>query len=186
MTPAGAARFAQPLSALAENEIKMRQYSKEFKSSTITKMLPPNNVPIPKIAQDTGVPKDTLYAWRLKHLRANGNTMAKQAPSGSLNSAEKFSIVMDVASLNEVELSEYCRHKGIYPEQVNAWREACSQANAPASSKVDRAKLTTQTKQIKQLEAELRRKDSALAETAALLVLQKKVQEIWGEPEGGK
>ncbi len=164
----------------------MRRYSEEFKSSIITKMLPPNDVPIPELARDTGVPKDTLYSWRIKHLRSNKNTIASQMPSGRLSSAEKFSLVLETASLNEVELSEYCRQKGVYPEQISAWRDACAQANAATSTKIDRAKLTTQAKQIKQLESDLHRKDKALAETAALLVLQKKVQEIWGEPEAEK
>ncbi len=165
----------------------MRHYSEEFKSSIIAKMLPPNNIPVPDLARDTGIPKDTLYSWRINHQRSTGNTPAKQqAPSGELSSAEKFSVVVETASLNEVELSEYCRRKGLYPEQISAWRDTCLQANASVSPKVDRAQLSAQTKQIKQLEAELRRKDKALAETAALLVLQKKVQAIWGEPEDEK
>lgn len=165
----------------------MRHYSEAFKSSIIAKMLPPNNIPVPDLARDTGIPKDTLYAWRIQHRRASGQTLVKQqAPSGELSSAEKFSVVVETASLNEVELSEYCRRKGLYPEQISTWRESCLQANAAVSPKVDRAALSAQTKQIKQLEAELRRKDKALAETAALLVLQKKVQAIWGEPEDEK
>ena len=164
----------------------MRQYSEEFKSSIIAKMLPPNNIPVPDLARDTGIPKDTLYAWRIKQQRTTGNTLARQKPSGELSSAEKFSVVIETASLNEVELSEYCRRKGLYPEQISAWRDSCLQANASVFPKVDRAQLNAQTKQIKQLEAELRRKDKALAETAALLVLQKKVQAIWGEPEDEK
>jgi len=164
----------------------MRQYSEEFKSSIIAKMLPPNSIPVPDLARDTGVPKDTLYTWRIKQLRSNGNTPTKQPPTGGLSSAQKFSIVMETASLNEVELSEYCRRKGLYSQQISTWHDSCAQANASAPAKVDRAKLNTQARQIKQLEAELRRKDKALAETAALLVLQKKVQAIWGEPEDGK
>ena len=165
----------------------MRHYSEEFKSSIIAKMLSPNNIPVPDLARDTGIPKDTLYSWRIKQQRSTGNTTAKQqAPSGELSSAEKFSVVMETASLNEVELSEYCRRKGLYPEQLSAWRDTCMQANVSVPPKDDRARLTAQTKQIKQLEAELRRKDKALAETAALLVLQKKVQAIWGEPEDEK
>jgi hypothetical protein len=93
---------------------------------------------------------------------------------------------VETASLNEVELSAYCRRQGLYPEQISAWRDTCLQANASVSAKVDRAQHNAQTKKIKQLEAELRRKDKALAETAALLVLQKKVQAIWGEPEDEK
>jgi len=103
--------------------------------------------------------------------------------SGELSSEEKFAVVIESASLNEVELSEYCRRKGLYPEQIQAWRKTCLQANASATPKVDQTQVRAQAKQIKQLEAELRRKEKALAETAALLVLQKKVQAIWGEPE---
>jgi transposase-like protein len=164
----------------------MKQYSEEFKSSIIAKMLPPNSIPVPDLARDTGVPKDTLYTWRIKYQRSNGNATAKQVPSGGLSSAEKFSIVMETASLNEVELSEYCRRKGLYPEQISAWRDTCLQANALASAKVDREKLTTQAKQIKQLQSELHRKEKALAETAALLVLQKKVHILLEAPEDAK
>jgi transposase len=165
----------------------MRHYSEAFKSNMIAKMLPPNNIPVPDLARDTGIPKDTLYAWRLKHQRSPDNIPATpQAPSGELSSAQKFAVVLETASLNEVELSAYCRRKGLYPEQISAWRESCLQANAAVSPKVERAQLSAQTRQIKQLEAELRRKDKALAETAALLVLQKKVQAIWGEPEDEK
>ena len=165
----------------------MKQYSEEFKSSIIAKLLPPNSASVPELARDTGIPKDTLYCWRAKHRRPNGNSGAKTAPSAAgLGSGEKFSIVLETASLNEVELSEYCRRKGLYPEQIGAWRDTCTQANAAASAKADRARLTRQAKQIRQLEVELRRKEKALAEAAALLVLQKKVRAIWEESEDAK
>ncbi len=164
----------------------MKQYSPEFKESIIARMLPPNNVSVPELVRETGIPRDTLYTWRLKHRKANGESTAKQSPSGGLSSEEKFAVVMETASFNEVELSEYCRRKGLYPQQIGTWREACLQANASAAAKPDREKRRQQAKQIKQLEAELRRKEKALAEAAALLVLQKKVQALWGEPEDGK
>ena len=163
----------------------MKQYSEEFKTNIIAKMLPPNNVGVPQLARETGIPKDTLYTWRIKHLKSNGDATAKQVPSGGLSSEEKFAVVMETASLNELELSEYGRRKGLYPQQISTWREACLQANASAAVKVDREKRRQQGKQIKQLEAELRRKEKALAEAAALLMLQKKVQALWGEPEDG-
>ena len=162
----------------------MSQYSEEFKASIITKMLPPNNASVAQLAQETGIPKDTLYTWCIKHRKSHADSAAQ--PSGGLSSEEKFAIVLESASLNEMELSEYCRSKGLYPQQIRTWRDACLQANASATAKVDRAKLRQQSKEIKQLEAELRRKEKALAEAAALLVLQKKVQALWGEPEDGK
>ena len=164
----------------------MREYSEEFKSSIIAKMLPPNNVGVPQIAQETGISKNTLYTWRIKHRKSQGDIPALLVPSGELSSEEKFAVVIESASLNEFELSEYCRRKGLYPEQLQAWRKTCLQANAPAASRIDLTQIRAQAKQIKQLEAELRRKDKALAETAAILVLQKKVQAIWGEPEDEK
>jgi len=164
----------------------MKQYSEEFKTNIIAKMLPPNNVSVPELARETGIPKDTLYTWRIKHLKANGQATAQQVPSGGLRSEEKFAVVMETASLNELELSEYCRRKGLYPQQISTWREACLQANGAAPNKLNRGKLRQQTKDIKQLEAELRRKEKALAEAAALLILQKKVQALWAEPEDGK
>jgi len=163
----------------------VKQYSEEFKTNIIAKMLPPNNVGVPQLARETGIPKDTLYTWRIKHLKSNGDATAKQVPTGGLSSEEKFAVVMETASLNELELSEYGRRKGLYPQQISTWREACLQANASAVVKVEREKRRQQAKEIKQLEAELRRKEKALAEAAALLMLQKKVQALWGEPEDG-
>jgi transposase len=148
-------------------------------------MLPPNNVPVPQLVRETGIPKDTLYTWRGKHRKAGDATLQPQA-SGELRSEEKFAVVVETASLNEVELSEYCRRKGLYPQQISAWRDTCEQAHAPAATQVGREKLRKQTKAIKQLEAELRRKEKALAEAAALLVLQKKVQALWEDPEDGR
>ena len=164
----------------------MTQYSEEFKASIIAKVLPPNNVPVPQLVRETGIPKDTLYTWRSKHHKRLGRTTGQPLACGEPSSEEKFAVVIETASLNEVEHSEYCRRKGLYPAQISAWRNSCMQANVSATLKVDQAKLKAQAKHIKQLESELRRKDKALAEAAALLVLQKKVRALWGEPEDGK
>ena len=163
----------------------MTQYSEEFKASIIAKMLPPNNVPVPQLVRDTGIPKDTLYTWRSKHRKAQGGATNEPA-SGQLSSEEKFAVVLESASLNEVELGEYCRRKGLYPPQISAWKDSCLQANAAPTPRVDRTQLKAQSQHIKQLEAELRRKEKALAEAAALLVVQKKVQALWEDPEDGK
>jgi transposase len=164
----------------------MTQYSEEFKASIIAKMLPPHNVSVPQLSQETGIPKDTLYTWRVKHRKSNGHGGAHPLPPAGLSSEEKFAVVVETASLNEVELSEYCRRKGLYPAQISVWRSTCLQANASVSPRVEREKLSQQAKAIKQLEAELRRKEKALAEAAALLVLEKKIQALWGAPEDGK
>ncbi len=155
----------------------MNLYPEELKASLITRMLPPNDVSVPELARETGIPKDTLYTWR-RHAH-KGDARAQAKPAAGLSSEEKFNVVLETASLNEVELGEYCRRKGLFPQQISAWREVCLQAHAPLAPKADREKLRHQAKAIKQLEAELRRKEKALAEAAALLVLQKKVRTLW-------
>jgi transposase len=164
----------------------MKTYSAELKSGIIAKMLPPNNVSVAQISQESGIPKDTLYAWRLKARGYRARDISNGAPTkGNLGGKDKFNIVVETAVMNEQELSEYCRRKGLYPNQIAGWKRQCTEANEPQNNKVDRVKLRQQEQEIKQLKAELRRKEKALAETAALLVLKKKVQEIWGDPEDG-
>ena len=94
-----------------------------------------------------------------------------------------------MAALNEAEMPENCRKIGLFTEQKRQWKAAfiSGVAARPASPPEQRKTLTVDQKKnkqtIKKLERELKRKDKALAETAALLVLTKKAREIWGEPE---
>ena len=164
------------------------KYSKEFKASIIAKLLPPNNVSVPDLVKETGIPKDTLYTWRSKYRHApQGSTVPGQdQQGGTLRSEEKFAIVLETASLNELELGEYCRRKGLYPEQIANWKKTFIQGSSPEASKAERAQLQQQAKTIKQLQSELNRKEKALAEAAALLVLGKKAQALWGETEDEK
>ena len=94
-------------------------------------------------------------------------------------------MVLETASLNEAELAQYCRRKGLYPEQIEQWKKACQSANATQTemSKAEKERSKDDKRKIKKLERELKRKEAALAETAALLVLQKKAQALWGEPQ---
>jgi DNA repair protein RadC len=106
------------------------------------------------------------------------------SPAG-WNSKDKFLAVLETASLSEIEISEYCRKKGLYPEQIQDWKSACEKANdwnKHSNQQLKKSIRKEQTK-IKYLTSELTRKEKALAETAALLVLKKKAQAIWGTGE---
>jgi transposase-like protein len=97
----------------------------------------------------------------------------------------KLAVVIETAALNEQELSAYCREKGLYVEQVQRWREAAESGadmGRPLSAQ-ERREWQSERKKSRRLEKDLRRKDRALAEAAALLVLQKKAREIWGDNE---
>lgn len=94
-------------------------------------------------------------------------------------------MVVESAALSETARAEYCRKRGVYPEQLQSWRAVCEQANGDksrSSSSFPIARAGEQ-RRIRELERELRRKEKALAEAAALLVLRKKADAIWGRDE---
>ena len=102
-----------------------------------------------------------------------------------LNSQDKFHLVVESAALNEQELGEFCRRRSVFPEQLASWREACTGANEPRPGREDSADNRKLARRNAELEGELRRMEKALAEAAALLMLQKKVRDLWAEPGGG-
>ena len=85
--------------------------------------------------------------------------------------------MVETAGLNELELGAYCRHKGLFAEQIATWRTACQYANEPRPTSAARSEQRAEREPINPLSKELQRKDRALAEAAALLLLQKKAME---------
>ena len=107
--------------------------------------------------------------------------MPSPGSATALSSDDKFGVVLETARLNEHELGEYCRAKGLFVQQVQAWRQRCTAANATGPSRAEQGPVREQAREIRQLRTALQRKDQALAEAAALLLLQKKVQALGGE-----
>jgi len=148
-------------------------------------MMPPENARVSALAGETGITTHTLYAWR-REAKGQGVVVPGDGKNPEAWSSEdKFSVVLETALLNAAELAEYCRRKGLYPEQIAAWRAACRTANANAAEQAreQRHQSKEDRKRIQQLEKELQRKEKALAEAAALLILRKKAQAIWGSNE---
>lgn len=159
----------------------MPRYSLERKTAVLDKMLPPHNLSIPEVAQQEGISPGCLYNW-LKQARLEGRPVpgSRKNTPDDWPAQDKMAVVIETASLNAQELSEYCRSKGLYPEQISRWKEAFIQGVVPAKPDTE----TKETrKKILKLEKEILRKDKALAEAAALLILQKKVQALWEDGE---
>lgn len=156
----------------------MPRYSKELKASVLRRMMPPENRTVLDLSRETGITQVTLYGWR-REARARGVAVPGNGePAEQWSSAEKFRVVLESARLTEVELAEYCRSRGLYVEQVSQWRQGCEQGNAREQEALQshRGDLRQERKRVQELEKELRRKDKALAELAALLVLTKKLE----------
>lgn len=157
-------------------------YSPERKAAVLKRMLPPHTMAIRLLSQEEGISEATLHKWRAE-ARGRGQLPADAdaGPEG-WSSPDKFAAVLETASLDEADLAGYCRKRGLYPAQIAAWRSACEQANDwDRASSARRGQATKEEKKrVKDLERDLARKDRALAETAALPVLRKKAQAIWG------
>ena len=107
---------------------------------------------------------------------------ADKTPDG-WSAKDKFCAVVESAAMNEMELAEYCRKRGLYPEQVKEWRIACEQATdwkQESALRLGEA-IREERRRNKELERELMRREKALAEAVALLMLRKKATAIWGE-----
>lgn len=156
-----------------------KRYDDAFRDWAVQQMMPPLNRSVAELAAATGVTPQSLRNWRQmardKGLIVPGNNKT----SDQWPSADKFNAVLEAAPLSEVELAQYCRIKGIYPEQIRQWRVACQNANAVAGS-IPFEKETSQQDRIRDLVRELTRTDAARAEAEALLDLRKKADAIWG------
>lgn len=160
----------------------MKQYSVERKASVLSKLLPPLNRSVSEVSREEGIALGTVYHWRDK-ARLQGNVVPGSKKTTEAWPAEaRLATVIEVASMSAAELGRYCREKGLYVEQVTAWREACveGQRSAREQRLGEREELRVSKKRIKELERELRHKEKALAEVAALLVLRKKLNALWG------
>lgn len=161
----------------------MPRYSQERKAAVLKKLLPPHNRTVVSVAAEEGIAEVTLYNW-LKQCREQGQPVPGETRTGDDWSAEaKLAVVIETAPLSEVELSEYCRKKGLYPEQIEQWKAACLAGAGQQQDEQKAAQVQSkhQRKAIRKLEAELRRKDHALAETTSLLVLSKKLEALYGK-----
>lgn len=164
----------------------MARYSVERKEAVLKKLLPPHSRSVPSVAQEEGISEPTLYNW-LHQLRQEGKPVPRSGQNPEQWSPEaKFAVVVETASLSEAELSQYCREKGLLPEQVREWKQACIAGTLSDTQRrqAEREQGKADRKRIKQLEKELQRKEKALAEAAALLVLRKKLRALYGEEDG--
>ena len=155
----------------------MIRYSPERKEAVLHKVLPPQSRSLREVASEEDIPYSTLYTW-LKMVQNNGVNMSNSA---SLTAQKKLAIIIETGPLTESELAIYCRENGFYPEQIKDWKDEFVQGiqTKKVSNKASLKETQADKKEIKALKKELRRKEKALAETAALLVLRKKLNALY-------
>jgi transposase len=136
-----------------------------------------------EMAKEVGFSTYSLYQWSKRY----GSTTAMNRAvkrSQDWSAEEKLEAVVEFGKLPEQQQGEFLRRQGLHAEQIEQWRIQIQNAlDNKEAERLSRAERVEATRRIQELERELRRKDKALAETTALLVLQKKAREIFGSGE---
>lgn len=152
------------------------KYSKAFKEKAVKKVLQMKETQsMLTIAKELNVSKATLYTW----VKSTGNT---KVTDGNITLFQKLQILKESYSMSDETLNAYCREKGIFKHQLQEWEKDFLKTNKHEDFTAKKA-LEEERSKSKALSKELRRKEKALAETATLLVLQKKFQALL-EDEG--
>jgi transposase len=160
----------------------MKRYSKEFKKAAVQKMLSRGNRSVKLVSEDLGTSPQMLYLWvkELARGTAGGMKPTERRPQ-DLSAAEKMKAVIEFEVLPELDQGLYLRREGFMSEHLSGWKKICERAlDVGQEAPVARAEWSEMNRKLKELEKDLLRKDRALAETTALLVLKKKADLIWG------
>lgn len=149
------------------------KYSESVRSSVLAKALAPNAPSVVELAKEFNIPVGTIYTWKFKMSpKKNITTLPPQRPNDKTPEA-KLRAVIDTNDMTEQERSVYCREHGYYVHHLDEWRKQFLQAFDVSNHKSSKAEKQLQHEN-KQLKLDLRRKDKALAEVSALLILKKK------------
>lgn len=154
----------------------------------VSKLVGPYPMTAQQLSRESGLAQATLSRW-LKEASTLKKTMKKGKNDDPTEPRqmqdwkpeEKLAVVLEAAGLSEGELGVFLRSKGISSALLDEWRH---QALTGLRGTPQVGATVTGSKRIKDLERELRRKDKALAEAAALIILQKKVREALGDEDG--
>lgn len=165
----------------------MQEYSENFKRKMVQRMSGPHPRSATSLSKETGVSQATLSRWLSVAGRISGmsKTDDRQTPKPDLlrrerSAEDKLRLVLEASRLSDAEMGEFLRREGLHEAEVHEWRDAMISGLKPASAKPGNSR---EERRVRELEKELRRKDKALAEAAALLVLQKKVRALWGDED---
>ena len=152
-------------------------YSRAFRAKIVHKLMQPNAPSQGSVSRETGVSQVTLSRWLQTARTIPSMTEKPTTKRRKWTAEEKLRIVAEASRLKDAELGAFLRREGVHDVQLREWSDA---ARAGLAS-LNGDRRSPEVQRVKQLEKELLRKDRALAEVSALLVLRKKVQALWGD-----
>jgi transposase-like protein len=160
----------------------MHYYPEHFKKAMVLKMSAAAGQSATSLAKEAGIAQTTLSRWLREYATVGmkGEAMAQRRPQ-DWSAEEKLEAILEYERTPEEQRGVFLRQKGLHEATLERWKKETLEGlkiRPFAGGKKD-----PQRKRIAALERELRRKEAALAEAAALLVLKKKADALWGEPK---
>ena len=161
-----------------------RTYSETLKRKVVARLVGPNGMTATALSKEVGISQSTLSRWLrdagtvpLAVEKKEDQPERSQRRTQDWTPEEKLRVVLESMKLSDAELGAFLRREGLHEVQLQEWREAALDAlQQPTAGK----RRNKDSKRVRELEKELRRKEKALAEAAALIVLEKKIQNLWG------
>ena len=166
--------------------MKRTPHSPGFKEQALRKLRERGNRTQQSVANELNISLATLKGWlQANAIAARGlphgaNPLPGDVPAVAWGAAERLQALNESHALRDEALHAWCRQRGLYAHQLQTWREAFC-AGAEPVTRENRGALRELQSRHDLLERQLLRKDKALAEAAALLVLQKKFQALWAD-----
>ena len=158
--------------------------SEEFKRSSVQKVLLRGSKTVKTIWDELDISTPTFYEWKKKYANTPHMQTNDRRPQ-DFTAIEKFKAVMEFEVLPEEKRGEFLRSHGLHTDHIIAWKKLMEAGLEPVKklSNEERLERNQHLQKIKELEREIHRKDKSLAEVAALLILKKKADLIWGTGE---
>lgn len=160
----------------------MTQLSLQAKEAIAKQALGANTRRIAEIAKSNNVSCSAVYHW-LKAKR-EGRPISKRTQKGAkqaVSHADRFNHLLSTTQLDEQAMGVYCREQGIYSHQLAKWRDDFMTDSKTAKNEAQLKELRALKAEVQSLKKDLHKKDKALAEVSALLILKKKADLIWGD-----
>ncbi len=155
----------------------MARYGQAFKDRAVARLLPPESASLQVVSREVGIGVGALERWYK-------DAQSRPARERTWTAGARLDAVIATAPMNATDRSGWCREHGVFGVDLDHWRASATAAlSAPEEARASPQATRQDRKRIKELERNLLRKDRALAETAALLVLSKKVAVIFNKGE---
>lgn len=156
------------------------KFSTAFRNGVLKKVLPPESRPISQVSEETGISVQTIRNW-LQRLKSGTLPQGEDETSpGGRSAVEKLRLLLESKQVSEENRGTWLREKGLHAEHLPLYEQELVGIVNENSDKA-RREVKALKKEVQRLSSELRRKDKALAEVTALLVLKKKAEAIWGD-----